>query len=84
MFTDSGIWRRTCVRALHVDVEQQIIAVLFRIGERVAGRAIEIPEDIGRLQKLIRLPHALEGGAIDVVIFAALLFRAARLGAWCS
>jgi hypothetical protein len=64
--------------ALYVDVKQQVVAMLDGVGERVARRPVEVAEDIRRFQKLIRLLHALEGIAIDVVVFAALLLGAAR------
>jgi len=79
MLTDSGIWRRTCAAPCTSMSSSRSFPCFARVGQRVARRAVEVAEDIRRFEKLIVPLHTLESRAIDVVIFAALLFGAARV-----
>ncbi len=70
--------------ALHIDVQQQIVAVRDGIGQRMAGRAVEVSKDIGRFEELAILLHALESrrGRRSDTPGPAARSRGAR--AWCS
>src|SRR5580765_15787 len=66
------------VRALPVDLEQDVQSLGARVLQPLLRRAVTVPVDLGRFEEIAALEHRLEGFAIDEVIFAAVDFP----GAW--
>src|SRR5260370_3151606 len=66
-------------RALHVDIEQQVLAVSFRFNEKVARSAVVVAENVGMFEQFIFANPFLKLLTGHEIIFAAVLFGAARL-----
>src|SRR5207244_2901225 len=63
--------------ALHVDIEQQVIAARLGLAQESFCGAVVISKDVGVLEELIFGDHAFEFVARDEIIFAAILLTAA-------
>ena len=60
-------------RALHIDVEQQVFAFLFRLAQKTLRRAVVVAEDVGILEKFILARSSPRIRSRDEKIFAAVL-----------
>ena len=65
------------LRALPIDIEQDVAAGLQRLLHRPPRRAVAMAENFGPFQKLARFHHGLEAMQIDEVIIAAIDLAAA-------
>ena len=63
---------------LHVDIEQQVMANLFRMLQNELGSPIVFAKDLRIFQKIIARDHGLKFIARNEVVLAAILFAAAR------
>src|SRR5208283_2093031 len=66
------------LRALHVDVENQIVPPRKRLAQKAARGSVIVAKDLGVLQKLLLADHLLELLAGNEKILLATLFAAAR------
>ncbi len=64
------------LRALPVDVEQDIAARLASLEHRQPRRAVAMAENFGPFQQVARFHHGGEAAGIDEVIIAAVDFAA--------
>ena len=69
------------LRALPVDVEQDVAALAQRVLHRLLGRAVAIAEDMRPFDELAVGDHPVELGVVDEMIVDAVdLARAASAG----
>ena len=84
MLTASGSLLLHLRRALHIDVEDQVVAARERLAQKAARRAVIVAEDFGILQELVFADHPLKFLARDEEVLAARSARCPAAGAWCS
>src|SRR4029077_15978038 len=63
--------------SLDVNVEKQIMALLFRLAQEAAGSAVQMTEDFGKLEEFIIADHLLELHAGNKKVLLAVLFATA-------
>ena len=61
-------------RALHIDVEQQVVSALFALAQEALRRAVVVAKDAGMFQEFVGRDHRLEFRLQNKEIFLAVFF----------